>query len=137
MFTMLLAYCRVSTTEQAADGTTSLEEQERKARAVALARGVDRFDVVIYSDPGVSGSIPLAARPEGARLLSDARPGDIIVAAKLDRLFRSASDALATVRALQDRKVDVILVDLGTDPVGASSTARLFFGMLSVFAEFE
>lgn len=134
---MILSYARVSTDEQAKDGTTSLSEQERKNKAIAQLRGASSFDVVTYVDRGVSGSIPLSQRPEGARLLADAKPGDVIVAAKLDRLFRSAVDALQTVELLRKQKVDIILVDIGTEPVNGNGTAKLFFSMLSVFAEFE
>ena len=59
------------------------------------------------------------------------------MAAKLDRMFRSASDALVTAKLLQDRGVDLILIDIGVDPVTANGTAKLFFGMLAVFADFE
>lgn len=134
---MILIYTRVSTTEQAADGTSSLSEQERKGRGVAMARGAQQFDIVVYTDPGISGSIPINQRPEGAKLIADAREGDVIVAAKLDRLFRSASDALVTVEALQKRGVGVILADIGLEPVTANGTAKLFFSMLATFAEFE
>lgn len=134
---MILSYVRVSTAEQAADGTTSLKVQERKCRALATMRGAGSFDCVVYSDAGVSGSIPLSERPQGRRLLEDAKAGDIICAAKLDRLFRSASDALTTVEDLAKRKVELILIDLGTEPVTSNGVAKLFFTMLSAFAEFE
>ncbi len=134
---MILSYVRVSTTEQAADGTTSLQEQERKNRALAQMRGVDPFDVVSYSDAGVSGSIPLKDRPQGGKMLAEAREGDIICASKLDRLFRSASDALVTAEQLAERGVKLILIDAGIDPVNSNGAAKLFFQMLAVVAEFE
>lgn len=134
---MILSYARVSTLEQAADGTTSLQEQERKIRALAQMRGVDSFEVIPYVDAGVSGSIPLKERPAGAKMLAEAVSGDIICASKLDRIFRSASDALVTVERLAEQKISLILIDLGTDPVNQNGMAKLFFSMLSAFAEFE
>ena len=62
---MLLGYTRVSTLDQAADNRTSLDEQERVIRGIAMVRGVDKMDVTIYSDPGISGAVPLRFRPEG------------------------------------------------------------------------
>src|ERR1700726_1880863 len=109
---MLLGYSRVSTANQT-DGT-SLEEQSRKIGALAVLRGLDKFDVQQYEDAGVSGSIPLGLRPAGEKMLADAKAGDTICAVKLDRLFRSAIDALATVKALKEREIDVILIDLGS-----------------------
>ena len=50
-----------------------------------------------FIDAGVSGSVPLADRPEGKRLIEAVGPGDVIITPKLDRMFRSASDALVTL----------------------------------------
>lgn len=132
---MILLYARVSSQEQV-DGT-SLADQERKTRAIAQLRGAGSYDISTYTDEGVSGSIPLAERPEGGRLLADAKFGDIVIAAKLDRVFRSALDALQTIDQLKSRGIDLILIDVGVEPVGTSAIAKLFFCMLSAFAEFE
>lgn len=134
---MILSYARVSSVEQAADGTTSLAEQQRKNRAIAQLRGAGQFDIASYVDSGVSGSIPLYRRPEGARMLHEAKAGDVVVAVKLDRLFRSAVDALQTVADLAKRQVDIIVVDIGVEPITGNGTAKLLFSVLSVFAEFE
>lgn len=134
---MILSYCRVSTSEQAADDATSLSEQERKNKAVAKLRSAGSFDFANYVDKGVPGSIPLHKRPAGKRLLEDAQAGDTIVATKLDRLFRSAVDALQTLDKLRERKIDVILVDIGVEPLATSGVAKLFLTMLAAFAEFE
>src|ERR1700682_128104 len=98
---MILGYARVSTSEQASSEATSLQEQERKCRAIAQLRGAQVFDFVHYVDAGVSGSIPLSRRPAGAEILQTLKAGDVLVAAKLDRLFRSAIDALQTARDLK------------------------------------
>jgi hypothetical protein len=132
---MIFGYTRVSTIEQAAGNKSSLAEQERKIRGVALMRGEEIAEV--FSDPGTSGSVPLTKRPAGGRLLASLNPGDIIVAAKLDRLFRSASDALTTVEQLQAKKIGVILADIGADVVTENGVSKLFFSMLAAFAEFE
>lgn len=133
---MILSYIRVSTVEQV-EGT-SPAEQERKNWAIAQLRGAKtKFDVSAYVDDGVSGSIPLAQRPEGQRLLADAKAGDVVIASKLDRLFRSAIDALTTTQDLQKRGVDVILADISVEPLSQSATAQLFFTLLAAFAQFE
>jgi site-specific DNA recombinase len=53
----------------------------------------------------VSGSLPLADRPEGNRLLATAGKGDVIVVSKLDRAFRSAADALTVLEELKAQGV--------------------------------
>ncbi len=44
--------------------------------------------------PGVSGPVPVAERLQGGALFAALRKGDVVIAPKLDRLFRSALDAL-------------------------------------------
>ena len=60
------AYIRVSTDHQR-DSGISLDEQQRKIEARCIENGWSLEHV--YVDAGISGSTPLARRPEGARLL--------------------------------------------------------------------
>ena len=134
---MFFIYTRVSTVEQASDQKTSLAEQERICRGVAMARGVDKMDIVVYSDPGESGGTPLKVREAGARLLNDMRKGDFVCAAKLDRVFRSAFDALRTAEEFREREVGLILPEFGIEPITTNGTGKFFFGILSLVADFE
>ena len=134
---MLLGYSRVSTTEQAADDRSSLENQEKIIRGFAMAKGFSQFDVAIYTDPGVSASIPLRNRPAGGRLLEDAKAGDTVIASKLDRMFRSASDALNMSEIFKEKKINLVLFDLGTEPVNTSGMAQFIFTILSAVAQLE
>ena len=128
-------YVRVSTAEQAGDDRTSLDSQAKRVEALAVASDnpIDRM----FIEAGVSGGIPLMHRPEGAKLWALLQPGDRLIAAKLDRLFRNAADALMTAEALAKRKVGLVILDMGTEPVTDSGVARFFFGMLALVAEFE
>jgi putative DNA-invertase from lambdoid prophage Rac len=62
--------------------------------------------------------------------------GDVLVATKVDRLGRRASDVLATVEGLGKRGIDVVVVQLGsvslTSPMG-----KMLLALLSACAEFE
>jgi len=127
-------YSRVSDISQV-DGC-SLADQERVIRGCAMMRGDD--DVVMFSDPDVSGySIPLAERPAGGRMMRGLKRGDIVIASKMDRIFRNASDALACAQKFRADGVGLILCDMGVDPVTGNGAAKMFFGMLAMFAEFE
>jgi putative DNA-invertase from lambdoid prophage Rac len=134
---MMLGYVRVSTQEQASSDRSSLQEQVRVIKGIAMTRGVQGFDLTIYSDPGVSGTIPLHDRPAGKELLAIAKRGDIVCASKLDRMFRSASDALVTAEKMKVEGIDLILFDLGHDPVTSNGMAKFFFTMVGAFAELE
>jgi DNA invertase Pin-like site-specific DNA recombinase len=126
-------YCRVSTQSQSQSGL-GLEEQERMIRGRAMENGWTLEH--IFVDAGVSGSIALAARPEGARLLQVLQPGDQVIAAKLDRVFRSALDALETIEAFKRRKISLWLLDLGGDCSG-NGISELVLTIMSAVAQFE
>lgn len=130
---MIFGYTRVSTQEQT-EGQ-SLAEQERKIRGVAMMSSEEA--PVIYSDPGVSGTLPLCERPGGRAMLAQAQAGDMIVVAKLDRMFRDASDALATAKQLAEKGINLVLADISHEPVTHNGTGKLFFGILAQIADFE
>jgi DNA invertase Pin-like site-specific DNA recombinase len=134
---MILGYIRVSTADQAQDDRTSLPEQENVIYGYAMTQGIDRFGVQIYSDAGVSARTPLKFRPKGEELLKDAQPGDTIIASKMDRIFRSARDALETVDHCKSVGIKLVLFDMGIQPVTDEGMSRMFFTMLAAFAEFE
>jgi putative DNA-invertase from lambdoid prophage Rac len=134
---MIFCYARTSTVEQAADGAVSIPEQLRKGRALAAMRGIPTKDCVNCVDKGVSGSTPLAFRPQGKDMLEAVQQGDVIVSSKMDRLFRSAIDALKTAEELKQRGVDLVLLDIGSDPVNGNGVGKMFFGILACIAEFE
>jgi DNA invertase Pin-like site-specific DNA recombinase len=90
----------------------------------------------VFVEQGISGGVPFSERPQGSILLARLQPGDIVIAAKLDRCFRDAADGLATVRELERRRVTLFLLDLGGD-VTKHGIPRLLVTMLAAVAEFE
>jgi DNA invertase Pin-like site-specific DNA recombinase len=126
-------YCRVSTDRQANEGE-SLGVQERQLQGYATMQGM-KLDRV-FVERGVSGSIPLADRQEGAAMLEVLQTGDVVVSPKLDRVFRSALDALQQTEALRARGVSLHLLDLGGDIAG-NGLSRLFMTIAAAFAELE
>ena len=89
-----------------------------------------------FVERGVSGSIPLADRAEGARMLATIGKGDVVVTAKLDRAFRSAADALTVLEELKDQGVGLHLIDLGGDVTG-NGISKMVFTILAAVAEGE
>ena len=90
----------------------------------------------VFVERGVSGSKPLGERPEGARLLAALRPGDVLITAKLDRMFRSALNALDVLGQLKERSVSLHMIDLGGDVTG-NGISKLVFTILSAVAKAE
>lgn len=134
---MLLLYARVSTAGQAAEEKVSIPDQLRRCRAIVTMRGISRDDVSEYVDQGVSGGTAFTKRPNGARLWADMQAGDIVVAAKLDRMFRSASDALTMLERFKERGVRIVLLDLSAEPIGETPISEALFGMIAIFASLE
>src|SRR5215813_12426615 len=126
-------YTRVSTDRQADEGE-SLGAQQRVIEGYAMMQGL-RLDETLV-ERGVSGSKPLRDRPEGQRLLAMMKPGDIVITPKLDRMFRSALDAVDVLSQIQERGVSLHMVDLGGDVTG-NGISKLVFTILSAVAEAE
>ena len=126
-------YVRVSTARQANEGE-SLDVQRRQIEGYALMHGLTLADVLV--EEGVSGSVPVEERPVGGPLFAKLQRGDIVIAAKLDRLFRSALDALKVVENLKTRGVKLHLLDLGGDIAG-NGLSKLFLTIAAAFAEAE
>jgi putative DNA-invertase from lambdoid prophage Rac len=125
-------YLRVSTLEQAKGA--SLAEQERKIKAAAQLHGL--VEPRLWRDR-VSGSMPLATRPAGKAMFAKLQSGDIVIAAKLDRAFRNARDALNVVEQLHNRGVDFILLDISVEVPRRSAVGTLLLTVLAAMAEFE
>ena len=88
---LTVAYCRVSTEEQATEGF-SIEGQASKLRTYAELH--DLGDVVVITDPGLSGKN--LDRPGLRRLLAMIDEGHVsnVLTWRLDRLSRSLSDLI-------------------------------------------
>jgi site-specific DNA recombinase len=126
-------YARVSTEEQRERQSirTQLEFGERYCQLHSLP--VFR----IYSDDGVSGTVPLDRRPEGSQILADARLAkfDQLLVFRLDRLGRDTRLILNAVAELE--KLGVRVRSMTEEFDTASATGRLMLTMLSGFATHE
>jgi DNA invertase Pin-like site-specific DNA recombinase len=123
----------VSTIAQADEGE-SLDVQQRQLNGYATMNGLNLDKVFV--ERGVSGSRPLSDRPEGSKLLGILQPGDVVITPKLDRMFRSALDALDVLGRLKAVGVALHMIDLGGDTTG-NGVSKLVFTILSAVAEAE
>jgi len=115
---MILGYARISTRDQNLDS-------QRDALTTA---GVER----IFADT-ITGTARV--RPELDRLLSELRPGDVVVVTKYDRLARSLKDLLEIVDLIQARGAG--FRSLGEDIDTTSPAGRLVFHVFASIAQFE
>jgi site-specific DNA recombinase len=100
-------YLRVSSDDQAERGTIRTQADEVHRR---LEREPEVTIVGDYTDDGISGTIPLAERPGGARLVADARAGvfDEVWVYKLDRLGRDLIGLALARRSLVESGVRLV-----------------------------
>jgi DNA invertase Pin-like site-specific DNA recombinase len=112
----------------------SLDVQQRMIEGYAKMQGLTLAQVFI--ERGVSGSKPLADRPQGAALLAALKPGDAVITAKLDRMLRSAQNALDVLGDLKARGMALHMIDLGGDTT-TNGVSKLVFTIRSAVAEAE
>jgi putative DNA-invertase from lambdoid prophage Rac len=129
----VFGYSRVSTSEQADEGS-SLASQQQQIAGYAMMKGWEVAEHFV--ERAVSGSTPFADRPEGRRLLGVVGKGDVMVTAKLDRAFRSAADALTVLEELKCQGVGLHMIDLGGDVTG-NGISKMVFTILAAVAEGE
>src|SRR5918997_832374 len=129
-----VALCLRVSSEEQRDRET-IEIQREFLQEYCRLYGLDV--VQIYADDGVSGTIPLHERPEGRRLLEDAKEGKFstLLVYRLDRLGRSL---LVTVDAHDRLQACGVALKSATEPIDTSNpSGRLIFQMLASFAEYE
>jgi site-specific DNA recombinase len=126
-------YLRVSSEEQRDRETIEIQreflEQYRRLYELEVAD--------VYKDDGISGTISLYERPEGTRLLEDAKAGKFqtVLVYKLDRFGQSL---LGIVDAHDRLEAIGVTLRCTAEPVDTSTpSGRLIFQMPASFAEYE
>ena len=128
---LIVAYCRVSTEEQAEEGF-SIEGQADRLRAYGELH--DLGAVTVVADPGFSGKN--LERPGLQRVLAMVDAGHVahVLTWRLDRLSRSLSDLIL----LADKfgQAGVALHSFTEKIDLSSATGRMFYNILGSFAQF-
>jgi len=109
-------------------------------RLLRYCEGVGLQPIRVIRETPVSGAKPRAQRQGGRQLLEALASGEVnnVVALKLDRLFRSTSDALANITHWDGSGITLHLCDMGGQNLNtASAMGRMMITMLASFAEFE
>src|SRR5215212_1140062 len=126
-------YARVSTEDQAERATI-------QSQLDFLRRFVDLHDLPVageYIDDGISGTVPLADRPEGSRLLRDAEAGrfSAVLVYRVDRLGRSLRALLGPHDTLA---ASGVAIRSSTEPIDTTTPIGSFiFSLLGSMAELE
>jgi site-specific DNA recombinase len=128
---LTVAYCRVSTEEQAEEGY-SIDGQANRLRAYAELH--DLGDVVVVSDPGRSGKD--LNRPGLQQVLEMVERGHVghVLVWRLDRLSRNLGDLIGLADCFGQANVSLHSFTEKLDL--SSATGRMFYNILGSFAQF-
>ena len=130
-------YARVSSEEQRDSQT--IQTQIATAKKWLELQGLMEKSLEVddfYLDDGVSGTIPLADRPAGNRLLEAASAGEfsIVLVYKIDRLGRDPRDILNSAHQLD--RLGVAVKSLTEDFDMSSPSGRFMFNIFAAPAGF-
>lgn len=119
----IYGYCRVSTRGQL-DGN-SLEGQKEQILA-------KYSNAIIYQEQFTGKTVD---RPVFNELIKTLKKGDMLVVTKLDRFCRSTDEGLRVIKELQQRGVDIHIMNMGL--IENSPIGELIVTNLLAFAQFE
>lgn len=125
-------YIRVSTEEQATQGN-SLEEQEERLRAYCKAMGWDNVDTFI--DDGYSAGT--LNRPYLSKMIDGVKENkySMVITTKIDRLCRNLLDLLTLIDEFETYKCGYASSSESFDT--STPAGRMVLQILGAFAEFE
>jgi site-specific DNA recombinase len=128
---LTVAYCRVSTEEQAAEGY-SIEGQAERAKAYAALH--DLGPVTVIADPGYSAKT--LDRPGMQRLLTMIDDGVVahIIIWRVDRISRDVVDLGGLIKRLDTAGITLHSCTENLDLT--SATGKMHLNMLGTFAQF-
>ena len=127
----IACYIRVSTSEQALNGQSLAEQEDRLLK---YCDALNWQNTKVYKDAGFSGGN--LNRPALQELIKDIPHINKVIVYKLDRLSRSQKDTLYLIEdVFIKNNVDFISMCENFDT--SSSFGKAMIGILSVFAELE
>ncbi|HVB50277.1 MAG TPA: recombinase family protein [Acidimicrobiales bacterium] len=128
---LTVAYCRVSTDEQAEEGF-SIEGQVDKLRAYSALH--DLGEVMVITDPGLSGKN--LKRSGLQELLAMVEVGHVrhVLVWRLDRLSRNLGDLILLANKFAESGVALHSVSENLDL--SSAAGRMFYNILGTFAQY-
>lgn len=125
---MIYMYARVSTDRQENGRDAQLDRLEQWAKG--------QGDTKVYVDEDVSAhSVRFQDRPSGKAIWDLLEPGDIVVATKMDRMFRRLADMATTIDEWRKLNIRLVLLDVDVDITTAHG--RAFAGWSAVAAQYE
>ena len=127
-----IGYVRVSTEDQAKEGV-SLDNQKSKIVAYCHLKDLNLAEII--EDAGISAKNLRRVGVQKVLKLARTKQVDAIVVYKLDRIFRSTTDALETTKLFEKWGVSFHSIEETLDT--QSAMGRFFFTLTAALAEME
>ena len=127
-----IGYVRVSTEDQAKEGI-SLDNQKSKIEAYCHLKDLELLEII--EDAGISAKNLKRTGVQRVLKLARTKQVDAIVVYKLDRIFRSTTDALETTKLFEKWGVSFHSIEETLDT--QSAMGRFFFTLTAALAEME
>lgn len=125
-----VGYVRVSTDLQVKDGH-SIDAQKQSIFDYCRYQKLD-FDR-FYVDAGLSGKD--MERPDLQQMLSDLKPGTVVVATAVSRISRSVKDLQTIIEIIKDKKCSLTLLDLNVDT--STPLGDFMLNVMAAISQFE
>ncbi len=135
---MAFQYVRWSDSRQA-KGTSEEQQTGEMDRVYDQKYAKDFVKAPLpYVDAGVSSKwVPFLKRDMARQLLADVQAGDLILAHRGDRLFRSLKDTISTMDLLHGMGVRLCLADSSMQTDWGTPSGKLIFSILGAVSEYD
>lgn len=132
-------YSRCSSVDSTISGLgmdAQLSGNQKYADRLMQARPGMTLSSEEFRDESVSAfSVPFDKRPSGKKLMEKVKSGDVIVAYRTDRIFRTPQDSARISSELAKKGVAIHIVQAGIDTL--SQHGQMMINILSLFAYIE
>jgi len=133
----IYSYCRISELEASLEKDeldAILEPEMLSIQTYCLCQGW--FMTETLKDSNCNWRHEFGRRESGKRLMNLLLPGDVLLCSKLDRICSSSHEVIKLVEKLQDKSVQLHIVELGGDIADAELSVN-FANITEVFSALE
>lgn len=127
-------YVRVSTSDQDLSPAWQRQICQRYYETTLASRGF-ALNPVVYEDRESAFNTPWSEREAGRELFKTVQPGDVIVAAKQDRVWRSVRDRENSLFFLTSMSIEIAILDSNIDTTTAAG--RFAAGIVALQSQWE
>ena len=130
------SYVRTSTVEEQIEKNLGslLGRENLRLQTYALGHGMHINNSFV--DSGLRWSVAFLKRPKAKRMLEMLKPGDIVLACSIERIFSSCEDMQENLKLFKQKKIRLFILELSAEITAADYNAS-FNSLLGIFYSLE